>query len=80
MAEILEVFHLPHQDGVTQVNVRRGRIEAGLDHEGLARLHGPLQLGQELTLLEDLNGSFLQVLDLFRRRAHGSPSYHSPAA
>ncbi len=37
MAELLEVAQLADQDGVAQMQVRRGGIEAGLDAHGHAR-------------------------------------------
>jgi hypothetical protein len=43
MPQILELAHLVEQHGVANVQVRRGRIEAGLDSQrstqGQARLH-----------------------------------------
>ena len=40
MPELLEVAHLPEDDGVAEVEVGRGRVEADLHAEGLARLRG----------------------------------------
>ena len=38
VAQVLKVLHLAQQDGVAQVQVGRGGIEAGLDAQGAARL------------------------------------------
>ena len=35
MPEVLKVLHLPEQDGVTEVQVRRGRIKSDLDGQRL---------------------------------------------
>ena len=38
VAQVLEVLHLAQQDGVAQVEVGRGGVEADLDHQGAARV------------------------------------------
>ena len=49
VAEVLEVLHLPDQDGVAQVQIWRGRIESHLDRQLRAGLLRPLQFGAEVS-------------------------------
>ena len=44
MAQILELAHLVQQHGVAEVQVGRGRIEAGLDAQRTASLQPRLEL------------------------------------
>ena len=53
MAEILELPHLVEQHGVADVQIGRGRIEAGLDAQRTAELEPRL----ELLGLEDFLGA-----------------------
>src|SRR3546814_7107899 len=53
VAEVLELPHLVEQHGVADVQVRRGRVEAGLDPQRPARL----QPCFELLALENLVGT-----------------------
>ena len=44
MAQILELAHLVEQHGVAQMQIRRGRIETGLDPKRAAELQARFQL------------------------------------
>jgi L-alanine-DL-glutamate epimerase-like enolase superfamily enzyme len=70
VAEILEVLHLPKQNRVTEVNVGRGGIEAGLDAERSAGLGGFGQALAQLLLADDLRETFLQVVELLLEGKH----------
>ena len=52
MPQLLEVAHLPEDDGVAEVEVGGGGVEADLDPERLAALSGGFQLRGELVLLD----------------------------
>ncbi len=45
MSEVLKLFHLPEQDGVPQVKIRRRRIESDLDRQRLAGTQRLFKLG-----------------------------------
>ena len=64
MAELLEVAHLAQEHGVAEVEVGRGRIEAGLDHQRLAGRSRALELGAELVLLDQVDGAAAQQREL----------------
>jgi hypothetical protein len=53
MSQILKLAHLVEQDGVTQMQIRRGRIEAGLDAQRPAELEPRL----EVLALDDFLGA-----------------------
>ena len=68
MAQILKVLHLPHQDGVAEMNVRRRRIEAGLHAKRLAGLLCAFEFLDEFFLADDLDRALADVLELFGDR------------
>ena len=53
MPQVLELAHLVQQDGMADMQVGRGRVEAGLDAQGPAQLEAGLQL----FALEDFIGA-----------------------
>ncbi len=59
--ELLELPHFIEQHGVTQVQVRRGRIESGLDMQRFAAL----QFGNQLTFREQFLRAALELGQLF---------------
>ena len=61
MAEVLKVFELAQQDGVAEVQVGSGGIEAGLDAQGLAGGAGLLQLRAQFGFFDDLGRAFFDV-------------------
>ena len=65
MAEILEVLHLAQEDGVAEVEVGRGGVEAGFDAEGAALLGGVDQPLAEVFFADDLRHALAQVRELF---------------
>ena len=72
VAEILEVFQLAHQHGVTEVQIGRGGIEPGFDAErnaGLARFFQPLA---EIGDADDFGRALLQQVQLLVDRKEGS--------
>jgi hypothetical protein len=61
VAQVLEMFHLAQQDGVAQVQVGRGGVEAGFHAQraaGLRRLH---QAFAQVFFANDLGQTFLQI-------------------
>ncbi len=68
MAQILKVFHLPHQHRVAEMNVRRCRIEAGLHAKGLAGLLRPLEFLDEFFFANDFDRALADVLELLGNR------------
>ena len=70
MAQVLEMFHLAQQNGVAQVQVGRGGIEAGFHPQraaGLGRLH---QAFAQIFFANDLRQTLLQVGHLFVDGGH----------
>src|SRR5687768_9627892 len=57
MTQVLELPHLVEQHGMAQVQVRRGRVETGLDPQRAPRLHGSAQPRLQFLALEDLVGA-----------------------
>ncbi len=73
MSEILKVFELAQEYSVTEVEIRRGGIEAGLNAKRLAGGEGFFQLGAKLGLFHDLGRALLYVGELFvdgKERGH----------
>ena len=64
VAQILKVLHLAQQDGVAQVQVRRGGVKAGLDAQLAAGLFGLDQALAQVFFADDLRHAFAQVCDL----------------
>src|SRR5262249_15549524 len=65
VSEVLEVAHLAQQDGMAEVQIGRGRVEAGLDAQrpaGFRRLHQALA---QIGFANDLRHSFAEVCELF---------------
>ena len=52
--QVLKLAHLPERDGVSQREVRGGRIDAELDAQRLSRRLGALELPRELLAGDDL--------------------------
>ena len=65
MAEVLEVLHFSQQDGVAEVEVRRGGIESDFHRERLAGLREALELGLELAGADDVHAALGEVRELF---------------
>ncbi len=59
--EILEVFHLPDQHGVTEVKIRSSRIEPDLHDEWLASLREPFQLRPKFRGADDVHASASEI-------------------
>ena len=68
VAGVLEVLHLPEDDGVPEVNVGRRGIEADLDGQA-ATLDPP----RELVLLDQVDGAPPQELEFRRSGSHCGP-------
>src|SRR5689334_2194332 len=69
------MFQLADENSVSQVEVRRGGIEARLHPQRLARLPRLLQLLAQLRLADDLRRALLQIRELLVHRSeirHGS--------
>lgn len=64
VAEGLEVFEFADEDGVAEVEVGSGGVEAGLDAEGGAGVDGALEAGGEVGGGEDLGGAFGDEIEL----------------
>ena len=69
MAEILESAHLVDEHRVAEVQIRRGRIEAGFDAQRLATA----QLRQQLRLEQDFRRAALQLGQLLFSCQHKFP-------
>ena len=65
VAEILKVLHLAQQDGVAQVQVGRGGVEAGLDAQRPVGLGGEDQPLAQIFLANDLGHALAEVSKLF---------------
>ena len=68
MAELLEVLHLPDDDGVAEVDVGSGGIEADLDGERLALARCARELRFQVGFLDQIDRSLGQIFELFVRR------------
>ena len=64
VAHVLKVFQLAHEHGVAQVQVGRGRVEAGLHPHGLARRARLLQPLAQVAFTNDLRRALAQVSQL----------------
>src|SRR5207245_4493322 len=65
---LLEVLHLADDDGMAEVQVGRGGVEADLDRERLRGAAGALQLREKLLRADDLARSLAQIIELLLRR------------
>ena len=65
---VLEMPHLPEDDGVPEVDVRRRRVETDLDRQPAA-----LDPPRELVLLDQVDGAAPQELEFRRSGSHGGP-------
>jgi hypothetical protein len=65
MTEVLEVFHLPEQDGVAEVQIGRGRIETGFDAERPIRFRSRQEALAQLFLADNLGEPLLYICELF---------------
>src|SRR5262249_55989370 len=72
MAEILKVLHLMKQDGMSEMQVRGGGIEAGFYSERAMLLCGPGKFAFQLALLDDLRYSAEQPIHLMVGFVHRS--------
>ena len=68
VAEILKMFELADQNGVAQVDVRRGGIEARLHAQRLAGFLRALELGAQFFDANGLFRAFGEVRELFVNR------------
>ena len=68
VAELLEVAHLAQQHGVAEMQIGCRRVEAGLDRQRFAGDAGPLQLGAQLVLVDQVDGTALQQFELLGNR------------
>src|SRR6266550_4523116 len=59
------MFELSQNDGVAQVQVRRGRVHAQLDAQRLAGLGRRFELGAQIFFTNNFRRAFAQVGDLF---------------
>src|SRR5258705_10160778 len=66
MSEILELFHFLDQHCVTQMEVRRGRIEPSFDSQGSAFF----ELRRELLFRQNLHGAALNERELLSQVRH----------
>ncbi len=64
VAELLEVAQLAHEDGVAEVQVGRGGVEAGLDAEGLAGGQRLLDALGEIVKRDDFRSTFGDEVEL----------------
>ena len=62
MAQILQLAQLVEDDGVAEVDVGRGRIEAELDSQGNAGRFRARQLGEPLVFGQQLAGPAARTL------------------
>ena len=67
VAELLEVAQLAHEDGVAEVEIGRGGVEAGLDAHGLAGGDGLLD-----ALLERSRAGMISATPLVMRSSWSS--------
>ena len=65
--EVLELAHLVEQHGVPEVQVRRRRVETGLDAQRTSRLQARLQF----VGLDDLVGTTADDLQRLLQLCHG---------
>ena len=65
MAQVLEMLHLADQDGVPQVQVGGGGIEAHLDQQRFFRLQRTGELLLQVPFADDLQGPFPEQVELF---------------
>src|SRR5258705_13829363 len=66
MAEILELFHFLDQHRVTQMEIGRGRIEAGFDSQGPAFF----ELRSEFLFRQNFHGAALNERELLSQVRH----------
>jgi hypothetical protein len=64
VAELLEVAQLAHEDGVAEVEVRRGGVEAGLDAKGGSGVAGLGEALLEGFERDDLGGTLGDEVEL----------------
>ena len=65
MAHVLEMLQLAQDNGVAQVNIGRGGIDAEIDAQRLAGLRGLLELGAQILFANDFRGAFAEIGELF---------------
>ena len=64
VAHVLKVLELADEDGVSDVEVGRGGIEAGLDPHGLAGGERALDTFAQIALANDFGSALAQVVEL----------------
>ena len=64
MAQVLEVLELPHEHGVAEMQVGRGRVEPGLYAQGTAGLARFFEAFAQIGDADDLRGTLPQVVQL----------------
>ncbi len=65
------MLKLAQEHGVSEMKIRRGRIESGFHAQRLAGCKRLLQLGAQLRLLNNFSGAFLDVGELFVNGGEG---------
>ena len=74
MAELLEQAQLAQRDGVAEMNVDAGRVDAVLDAQRLAGLDAAVELLAQLVLGDDLLDAAADQGELFIDGFHDTPS------
>ena len=64
MPQLLKMPQLPHQHSVAQVQVGRGRVEAGFHAQRAAGLAALFKALAEVADADDLGGAFLEQVEL----------------
>src|SRR5262245_56472749 len=68
VAQILKVLHLANENGVSDVNVRGGRIKSCFYTERFSTFLRSLQLFEQLFFANNFNGASPEVLELLINR------------
>ena len=71
MAKVLKMFHLAQQDGVAQVQIGRGGVEAGLHAQGPTLARGLCQPFAQILFTNDLGEALFEIGELFVDGEHG---------
>ena len=76
MPELLEMPHLPDQDGMAKVEIGRRRIKAGLHSQGYPSLADSLEFPLQIFDTYAIDGAFPQVFNLLVYR-HAEVHYQT---